>query len=203
MQKSKIKNQKSKGFTLVELVVVLALFMVVIDVAVSIFINMVKYQKRVLEEQSFINQTSYVEEYMSKALRTAVKDDSGNCLFEGQIEYPGYIYLLTRYNIDKGFYEGVKFITSNNECKEFFLDSDGILKETKGGGASQDILSSKFTIEDVRFLVNGDKTLHGASQNDASQPRITFLIKVLVQGEGDFQEKIIQTTISQINLNTQ
>ncbi|KKP42241.1 MAG: hypothetical protein UR31_C0017G0020, partial [Parcubacteria group bacterium GW2011_GWA2_33_14] len=32
MQKSKIKNQKSKGFTLVELVVVLALFMVVIDV---------------------------------------------------------------------------------------------------------------------------------------------------------------------------
>src|SRR3989344_665875 len=161
MQKSKIKNQKSKGFTLVELVVVLALFMVVIDVAVSIFINMVKYQKRVLEEQSFLNQTSYVEEYMSKALRTAVKDDSGNCLFEGQIEYPGYIYLLTRYNIDKGFYEGVKFI------------------------------------------VNGDKTLHGASQNDASQPRITFLIKVLVQGEGDFQEKIIQTTISQINLNTQ
>src|SRR3989344_2850901 len=184
---------KDKGFTLVEVVVVLAIFIIVIDVAVTIFISMISHQKRILEEQEFINQASYAMEYMSKSLRVAAKDNDGICL-QG---YPGYIYLLpaARYNAQDGFYEGVKFLTEDGACKEFFLDSSGLLKEARNQDTPQNILSGKFTVKEARFIANGDKTLNGASGIGSIQPRLTILLKIETNIGQTLQEKIIQTTI--------
>ena len=66
-----IKEKKSAGFTIIELIVVMAVFLFVIGAAISVFISIIQHQKRVLAEQQILNQISYVEEYMSKSLRTA------------------------------------------------------------------------------------------------------------------------------------
>ena len=121
----------SKGFTLIELIVVMAVFLFVIGAAMGIFISIIQNQKKVLSEQQLLNQISYAEEYMSKAMRMAKVEENENCLIDSQgTDYPGYIYLLTRYDINSQLYRGIKFINQNSSiCQEFFLYTDNILKE--------------------------------------------------------------------------
>lgn len=187
---------KQKGVTLIELVVVLAVFMLIMGVTISIFISILQRQKSILGEQELLNQMSYAIEYMSRPIRTAQKDTTGSCLPSS-----GYIYFLTHYDSVAGSYGGIKFITKDNVCQEFFLTDNGILKEIKNGQASQNILSRKFKIKYVRFIINGNKSLKIASQNDSVQPRITMVLDVQTPTDSGQQEKIIQTTISNVNLN--
>ncbi|MDO8530213.1 MAG: type II secretion system protein [bacterium] len=196
---SRFNFHDQKGFSLIELVVVLAIFVFIIDVTTIIFISVVKQQKRILVEQELLSQGSYAIEYMSRSVRGAVEDETGvSCL--GGAQYAGYFYLLTRYNSETQFHEGVKFITSGNVCKEFFLDG-GVLKEAKSGEVAQPIISDKFIIRHAKFVINGDKSLVGASENDAVQPRLTMLLDVQSTAPDSEQGKIIQMTVSQRNLN--
>ncbi len=194
---------KKNGFTIIELVVVLALFMLIISVTVSIFVSIVQHQKKILGQQELLSQVSYVEEYMSRAIRSAVKDSGGDCLFDNETSYPGYIYLLTRYNSESSMYEGIKFISKDNICQEFLLDSeDNLMKEIKDGGTPSNLLSSRFEIGYVRFIINGDKTVYGASETDAIQPRISMTLQIKAHPLLNLKDQLFQTTISQRNLNT-
>lgn len=195
-----LKNQE--GFTLMEIVVVLALFLIITGVTIDLFVSIVQQQKRVLSEQELLNQTSYITEYISRALKMAIKDPSGSCL--GQT---GNVYVLT--HCPNGTFEacnGVKFINASdsNACEEIFLDTTNptipVLKEIKNGASAQNILSDKFNVQYARFVINGDKTLHLATDTNTVQPRITLLFDVRIQSSGIWHEKIIQTTASSRNL---
>ena len=188
------------GVALMELIIVLAVFVLILGTAVSIFISLMQNQSRLLKEQELLNQISYATEYISRLAMDAVKDDSGLCLGAG---YEGYNYRLTHFDIESDFYQGVRFIAKDGTCQEFFLDADGFLKEVKNSGSSGKILSDTLEVEYARFIINGDKSLEGASQDDLVQPRITFVLDVKTKGSKNVQEKIIQTTISQKNLNVQ
>ncbi len=193
------KHESGAGFSLIEMVIVLAIFTLIMAVTIDIFTSVVQHQKRILAEQELLNQTSFVTEYISKPLRTAAKDINGSCLGA-----TGSIYLLTHCN--NGTSEacnGVKFINQldNNACQEFFLDdmtdpANPVLKEIKDGSAAQNILSDKFKIKYARFVIDGDKSLHVAPNTNIVQPRITILLDVQAQTTEGQQEKIIQTTIS-------
>ena len=63
--------QNNYGFTLVELVVVISVFLLVISTATSIFISVVQNQKILLAQQEALSQISYTLEYMTKGLRMA------------------------------------------------------------------------------------------------------------------------------------
>jgi len=217
----KIKNSK-KGFTIIELIVVMAVFLFIIGAAIGIFISIVQNQKRILAQQQLLNQISYVEEYMSKALRMAVAAENDNCI------PTGYIYQLTRYNGAGGFYQGIKFInpSDNDACQEFFLAGTGsandpyILKELKDNtndGKAVNLVSTnlQFNQENpIRFSVNGSNgsqvglscdalnrcgAIASKSSSLQPQPRVTVLLNVKIAG--DSQTKAIQTTVSQRNLN--
>lgn len=198
-----LQSNGNRGVTLIELVVVLAIFMLCMGTAVTLFVAVVGHQKRILQEQELLNQGSYAIEYMARAIRTAVKDVLGTCLQEDDNDdsYPGHMYLLTNYDTASGFYRGIKFIADDGACRKFYVGSDNVLKEVKDGGVPQNIMSDKFQIKYGRFVINGDKTIKKAWQKDGIQPRITILLDVKTQLSGSQQEKIIQTTISQRNLN--
>lgn len=193
---------KQKGVTLIELVVVLAVFTIIVSISFGIFISIVQHQRRILTEQELLNQTTYVLEYISRGLRTAVNDTAGNCLTSQGVQYPGYVYLLTHYDAQGGFYQGIKFISGNNNaCEEFFLDTDGVLKEIKNSGQAQNVLSDNFNIVQARFVINGNKALQGASFSDVIQPRVTILLNIEFGTAQGIQRKIVQTTVSARNLN--
>ena len=197
----KSKNVKNAGITLVELTVVLAIFMVIVGVMVGIFISVVHQQRTILKEQELLNQTSYLTDYLSRTIRMSRKGVSGNCLADGGVLHPGYIFLLTHYDSVSGFYQGLKLLTNNGVCQEIFLDDNGILKEIKDDGEAQNMLSSTFVVAYARFIINGDKALVGATQNDLVQPRVTFVFNVQTQENDVKKDHIIQSTVSQINLN--
>jgi len=203
----------SKGFTLIELIVVMSVFLFVIGAAIGIFISIVQNQKRVLAEEQLLNQISYAEEYMSKALRmakTATTAQDISCL--GQ---EGFIYLLTRHPADVGnVYNGIRFLnqSDNGVCQEFFLDN-GVLKEIKyinGNTSAVALTSTNLTITSIRFSINGaDGSVAGqvcngnpgqcgASYDDVVQPKVTILLNVSIPGGST---RTIQTTVSRKNLN--
>ena len=174
-----MKMMNNKGFTLIELIVVMAVFLFVIGGAIGIFISIIEYQKRLLSEQQLINQISYAEEYMSKALRVAKKEDQNeNCLVDALgNDHPGYIYLLTRYDSSNdpsdptaGAFRGIKFInqsdidpnTGNPTCEEFFLGNENgdstaplVLQEVKGNNSPTDLTPSNLKITSLKFSING------------------------------------------------
>ena len=130
----KNKINKNSGFTIIELIVVMAVFLFIIGAAIGIFLMVIQNQKNVLAEQQMVNQVSYVEEYMSKAMRMAAVDTTGSCVAKG------YIYLLTRYDSAQSFFTGIRFFNqSTGNCQEFFLDNldpltPPFLGELKGSG---------------------------------------------------------------------
>ena len=188
--------KQESGVTMVELVVVLAIFVVVITVAVNLFASAAERQKSLSREQEVLNQVNYLEELLSRNIRTAVIDTTGTCL-------SGRTYQLTHQDVASGMYQGVKFLSSDGTCSEFFLDSDGAIKEIKGTAAALPVLSSssstQFTIKYLRFLINGDKSFT-VDQEPNIQTRVTLALDILTQiPNNPTKEEHFQTTISQRN----
>ena len=73
-------NINNKGFSMIEIIVALAVFFLIVGTAVGLFVSIVAVQRRILSEQQLISQSSYAIEYMSKALRMATKDEEGECV---------------------------------------------------------------------------------------------------------------------------
>lgn len=198
-----MKNQK--GFTLVELIVVIAVLLLVLGTAVGIFISIVQHQRIILAEQELLNQFSYAIDHMSKALRMAGKS-TGTCMATGSN------YELTKLpDVTTNNYTGIKFInqSDNDACQEFYVEG-GILKERKNDLPAEGVAltSSKFNIKSIRFGINGGNgcsragCVAGASEEDNTQSRVTIYLDIQISGNNERPSKKIQTTISQRNLNT-
>ena len=211
-----VSGFKNKGFTLIEIIVSMAVFLLVAGMAVSIFISIVTQQRRILSEQQLINQTSYVLEYMSKALRMAAIDENGDCVQNDfGDKYEGGTYVLTRQNIGSGLYRGIRFkdASADGICHEFLLDVDGgLLKEIKSSDGLIDpnishavaLTSGKIQINSIEFRINGESGLnYYVLEQDSTQPRITIFMEVQIPGLPEQTAKKIQTTVSQRNLNAQ
>ena len=210
---------KSRGFTIIELVVVMAVFLFVVGAAISIFLSIVTNQKKLLSEVQILNQISYVEERMSKALRQTATDTAGSC--SGGSSGSNYVYVLTHYNSSTFAYQGIKFIneTDGNLCQEFYLDSSGVLQEVRGAVAAVPLTSSDLKINSIRFALNGYDGSVGqtnsipnctgstgicgvtasvvTSSSLRPQPRVTISMRVTVPGDSQEPVRTIQTTVSQ------
>lgn len=226
--------KSSKGFTLIELIVVMAVFLFVVGAAIAIFISIIANQKKVLAEQELLNQVSYVEEYMSKALRMAKAssslDSEVTCFQESNpdADKDGYVYLLTRPDTsadpsdkESGFYAGIKFLnqtgdspTSSPICQEFYLGKCDpanpdklVLCEIKNDSQPVPLTPANLQIISIKFGIDGKdgliepSGLPVAQAGDLEQPRVTIALKVKITGDNKEPERIIQTTISQRNLN--
>lgn len=186
---NKIPN--NQGFTLLELLVAVAIFSVVMTVASGVLSNILQSQERVLAEQLALNNTSYALEYMGRSLRMAKKDADGQCLDE----------YLENFN-DKCNYavsgdSSIRFLNHDKECVEYFLKGNQVKKkksdnETDSFGGAQAFTSNDLTISKLNFEIKGE------CQDDNLQPTVTIFMNVETSEETDFK---IQTTITQRNLD--
>ncbi len=186
-----IKN-KNAGFTLIELIVVLAVFLFVVGAAIGLFLSIIQNQRKVLAQQQLLSQVSYAEEYMSKALRMAKRDTQGSCLGASNI---GSFYVITRGGA------GIKFINAsdNDVCQEIFMytNSSGetTLKELRNSSniaAATDLISAKGGLVSAIFYLGSTSSM---------QPRVTMLLKVKIPGDSQEPIRTMQTTVSERNLN--
>ncbi|MEK9135252.1 MAG: type II secretion system protein [Patescibacteria group bacterium] len=169
-------TMKKNGFTLVEMIVTMGIFSLLIGSLAAVFTQILQSQRKISSTQELLGQTSYVLEYMSRAIRMAKKDTGGICIPSNL----NYSQTAT----------GIKFLNYNSVCQEFYLES-GQLKENKGGVVSP-LTSSHLNV------LSFDIVDFGWTQTDDNQPKVTLFLNI----EGNNQSKIkVQTAVTQRNLD--
>jgi len=183
-----------KGFSVIELIVVVLIFLIVSGAVIGVFVTSLRVQRYMLTAQQMLDQTSYAMEYMSRSLRMAKKDEGGSCIdaggtykqITGGVQFTAIIKDIEKKNAVK------------EVCKEFFIQSsDATLQD----------------FEDDPKKGGDEKTLPLTAPNDlkvtnlrvyppsGGQPRVTTVIEI----EGPFTSSNpnmkLQTTISQRDLN--
>lgn len=187
---------KNKGLTLIEMLAAVTMFLIIIGAISGLFISAIRSQRKVLATQELLDQTSYIMEYMGRALRMARKEL--NCTNQAD---PTTCDCLTTlgygYNCET-ITGGIKFIDYNGICTEFFLEGGQIKKRV--GVDTWELTSTKLQVNSFNI------SLSGWSQIDDLQPRATIFLDIesvrpIMAG---LPPKIqIQTSISQRSLDIQ
>ena len=182
-------QERKKSFTLIELLIVVAVFSIITEAIVGVFAMVLYSQRKILEEQEILNQISYAIEYMGRSIRMAKKDDlsiggvSKDCLsgFKTNYESPSP--------------SEIKFRNYHNQCQRFYLDGGKIAMETIDENVSTTLYltSPKLKITSLKFNILGQE------QTDEIQPRVTIFLEV-EKGGRKFQ---FQTTVSQRDLDVE
>ena len=187
-------NKYKKAFTLVEILVSIAIFSLLIAGPTGFFISSIKGQKKALSSQELIDNASYFLEYFSRAVRMAQKAKDTGCLSFSNLNY----------ELIAG--PGIKFVNYKGECQEIFLFLDEQtktyrIKEIRKAldGIPKEGFLTASNLEVSSFQVK----LSGETQGDNLQPKVTVLLKMkgTSQSEEMNPEISIQTTLSQRNLD--
>ena len=194
------QNKKQKAYTLIEVLIAVAIFFTVIAGPTGLFVLSLKSQNRILGSREIIDNSSHVLEYMSRALRMAkkelnctVKGDPATCAcLEGVEGGYGVNYEITHQG------KGIKFNNAQDPsiCQEFFWDTiDNRLKESKDG-----VEPVPLTSDDLEVVLFKFKEF-GLNQDDNIQPRVVVFLEITKKNQTQALKIKIQTTISQRNLD--
>lgn len=173
-----------KGFTLLEMIVVIGIFSVLSGAIFGIFISGIHSQRKVLTQDQLLEQANYILEYISRALRMARKDDleGKSCLIGQKVNYE-----ITHNG------QGIKFQNYNKQCQEFYLENGQIKEEREGVGVLP-LTSSSVQVNFLKFNISGE------TQTDNLQPKVTIFLEISDKEQNSPKIRL-QTTISQRNLD--
>jgi len=190
---------KSKGVTLIELIVAVGIFAIFISVIFGFFVVVIRIQKRVLARQGLLDKTSYVLEYMNRALRMAVMEEADE-------NVPDCIEENANYKISGNAIRFLKYEDPVYICEQFFWDPvTFVLKEQKSidnteagfvGIIPVELTPPDIKIEDFKPIVYNDVP----SADDKGQARVTILLKAASKTSGSPAINL-QTSVSQRNPN--
>jgi len=178
----------NQGFTLLEILVAASIFAIVITAASGIFVSAIRSQGKVLGKQMAISNTSYALEYMSRAIRMAKKDQSGDCLSNADCNYSNR----------GGNLEAIRFLNHNEKCIEFLLEQGRIRRKKSDDQTNSFDANQPFTPQQELEIKRLEFKLNGECQSDQQQPTVTIL--VWAETEQGLVLKT-QTTVAQRNLD--
>ncbi|MCX6760595.1 MAG: prepilin-type N-terminal cleavage/methylation domain-containing protein [Candidatus Nealsonbacteria bacterium] len=191
---NKIKITNRSGYTLIEIMVGVTIFMLILAVSTDFFVSSLEMQQKALLSQQLLDNISYSLEYMGKALRMAQKGDDACLATDTNYEITG-----------RG---GIKFLDYQSKCKEFYRETltgytTGILKVQFWEGSNPVFSLTPESLDVVSFKIAPSSSWN---DGDDKQPIVTLFLEVKGIGskKPEFQPVIkIQTTISQRNLDDQ
>ena len=185
----KSKRNLASGYTLVEILVAVAIFFIIAAGPTSFFISSVRGQTRALASREIVDNSSYSLEYISRILRMAKKDLTGNCIPIG-----------TNYENPGADVSTIRILNYHDICQEFSLIENRlqVRKSIDATAANFEeflpLTSDDLEVTSLKFQISG------LDQDDDLQPRITILLELVKKGQTE-SKIIIQTTVSQRNLD--
>ena len=177
-----------KGFTLIELLVAITIFLMVITSFFGLFSSAFQEQRKNLNLQYLLQNISYSAEYISRALRMARKDLSGDCI-------------TAKHNF-AAITDGIRFLNYDRKCQEFFLEGETLKvrkstdESSSNFGSPEPVTPQNIRIANLQFEISGE------SQLDTLQPKVTFTLSIRNKTP-EPRTLSIQTTISQRELDVQ
>ena len=185
---------KNRGYTLVEVLVSVAIFGVIIAGPTGLFVLSLRNQNMSLGLGETIDNTSHAVEYISRALRMARKDRVGGCITQN------YNYINPDSDITK-----IRFLNYEGYCLEFSLDAttNQIMQRKSSDGTSGGLVGTDvYLTSDDLAISNFQFLIAGGGQEDNLQPRVTIIFHIAKDSGGTGLPAInVQTTVSQRNLD--
>ncbi|PIR70048.1 MAG: hypothetical protein COU46_03585 [Candidatus Niyogibacteria bacterium CG10_big_fil_rev_8_21_14_0_10_42_19] len=188
-----VRADEGKGFTLVEMIVAVGLFIVVVTLILTSVLGVIDFQRKAVAVQNAQNNLNFALEIASKEIRTGFNYYCGFSAFDipagGAIDIiprscsgGGAAITFTNYKLDKITY---RFLSGRIE--RIVNDLQILVLTSNNVDIDPDI--SKF------FVI-------GAEDIGVSQPRVTIVLKA-TSGYKDKTKEIfnLQTTISQLLIN--
>lgn len=202
-----LRRQSQSGFTLIEMIVSLALFSVVVTIAVGALLILIASNRQLQNEQSILSNLSFALDSMTREIRTGTNyycmsgiTDSwgppnqkifasnnpnlpmdekivGNCI-TGKIDGRPLHGLA--------FDEGGRSVTdgaANRRISYFFNQNDGKLYRRLSGFAPESIVSDGIYIAHAEFFVTATNKLF--ANNEDKQAKVTIFIEAYAS-EADF-----------------
>jgi prepilin-type N-terminal cleavage/methylation domain-containing protein len=197
MKRGKMKQIKTErgratesGFTLMEMLVAISLFVVVILAATQIFRMTIEGQRSALASQNIQENVRYFFEVMSKEVRMAQKNKSNCSSLLDSNPTPTYKVFNTAEVNGK---EALYFENQYGECVVYYVNSDDVLMINRAGDEAA-AMPSSLIINDLEFEVEDDEM----GETHSLQPKISLVMDVSSDAAKHSSRKQIklQTTIS-------
>jgi len=186
LDKKFVGLNRSKGFTIVEMLVAMSLFTVIISITTSIFIRSLRTQRYANALLAANSNASLAMEQMARDIRTGSKF----CQDTGSVTDCG--------NIINGAYEKLSFSSATRGTITYARDaSSGALTQTIYGKEAP-ITASNVTVKKLSFYVQGNIL------NDSQAARITIVLQISAPGTPFADSAInLQTTVSSRNITNE
>ena len=180
---------KNKGFTLIEVLVSVAVFGIIVAGPTGLFVLSLRNQNMSLALGETIDNTSHSVEYISRALRMARKDKVGDCITQNyNYENPGAVT------------SKIRFLNYQGYCQEFSLSGNQILMKKSTDGTSANLNAGSYMTSNDLGISNFQFLIVGGGQDDNVQPRVTMVFKIAKSSAGTGLPAInVEATISQRN----
>lgn len=218
-----IKKSFQAGFTLIEMIVSLALFSVVVTISVGALLVLIATNQQLQNEQSVMTNLSFALDSMTREIRTGVNyycnshpnTNAGggpNSMFNPAGDLDAVLGNNTNDcsagNTANHRLQGVSFIEGGDSITGsagrilYYFDRDvGRLFRRVGSGAAQSIVSSGIYITDAEFFVSGSQPLEAGGALSQDQSLVTIYLQARDSNDPSAKRYEIQTTVTQRTLD--
>jgi prepilin-type N-terminal cleavage/methylation domain-containing protein len=169
---SKNNPNNSSGFTLVELLVAIALFSILMGIAVGGFVNALRSEREVTAMMSAESNVNLALEQMAREMRTGYLfcHSPGSNAASPACECTSNLETKPTWTCP-----AIEFYNANGEKVDYTLDANNVLERAdsaENGGVAEPLTSDNVSVTDLNF------TLFGNLEGDTWNPRITITIGV-------------------------
>ncbi len=158
------QDRSERGFTLIEILVGIAVFTLITSVIVSAFLSTIRVQRKSIQVQNVIDNSRFVLEKMSRAVRQSTVENLNGLATELNLCHPvlGYPSSSPLCGCSVGNCLDYRFNAGTDRIEERTSLIDDFVS----------ITASNVFVENLNFLVSGSGT------GDETQPRVTILMTV-------------------------
>lgn len=172
----------SSGFTLIEMLIALALFAVIVVMAVGSLLSVVDASREAQAKKTVVNNLHFALENMTRVIRTGSK-------YHCDITATP---ITTARDCATDSASSLAFLSNDNKETVYRLNGSTIERSQNGGVSFEAITAPEMTVGQLQFFVDG------AASAGGQQPRVLIVIGGVMQGKGQTSSSFnIETLVSQ------
>lgn len=198
------QNQvNTHGFTLVEMLVSLALFTVVATMSVGTLLVLISGNSRVVGEQTALTTLSFALDSMTREIRTGSEyycDTAAQVGSSAVYNSVTAVQNCVNGNVGISFREAGESITDGVGAKRIaYYFSNNTLWRKVGANAAEPIVTNDVSITNARFVVTGVTPL--GTSTEIVQPTVTILLEAQSSTTDSGKSFTLQSTVTQRSLD--
>ncbi len=196
-------SRSTHGFTLVEMLVSLALFTIVATMSVGTLLVLITGNARVVGEQTSLTTLSFALDSITREIRTGSEYYCDTATQVGSAAVYNSVTAVrncTTGDVGFSFREAGESITGGVGAKRIaYYFSNGTLWRKVGANAAEPIVTNDVRITNARFVVTGASPL--GTSTEMVQPTVSILLEAQSSSSDSGKVFTLQSTVTQRSLD--